>query len=603
MASGRIITSRDVVFDENAPMDDLTKQGEATPSYEQNEHGLPVEPSPEGSHQDMRIPQDMRTPLNPDTDAVMTDVSNSAIPAIPPPINPSQGDIIDLGTSLFGRKRQPSRRLLESAAVAFLMNITDSNSDPQSYQEALTGPDKTEWRISMDKEHSQLIENGTWILVPREQVPKGSRIIQCKWVYKTKTDGTKKSRLVIKGFKQRYGIDFNETFAAVSRLDSVRLTVAAATMKKWQIQHWDAIGAFLHGDIDTEIYMEMPEGYEKPGYVCCLAKSLYGLKQAPRIWYQSVRKALQSLGFRVSQADNCMFYRNDCVICVYVDDFLAAGEDETSAQIFQQLSEQLKLRNLGFPKQFLGIEFVRHGNQISLHQAGYIERILARFCMTDSKEKATPMATNIQLNADTAGEYLDKMATTRYQSGIGALMFLMVATRPDIAFTLSILSRFTAKPQRLHEAAFQRLLRYLKSSIQRGITYSTGDLIGYTDADFGGSVVTDGAYSTSGYVFKLAGGPISWSSKRQGEIATSTTHAEYIGQYNAILQLQWLQSVLQETSLHNTPTTHIYADNQSAIALSQNPEFHKRTKHFNVKLHYQRIVLETGAIQIGYIPT
>ena len=196
------------------------------------------------------------------------------------------------------------------------------------------------------------------------------------------------------------------------------------------------------------------------------------------------------------------------------------------------------------------------------------------------------MATNIQLNADTAGEYLNEQATARYQSGIGALMFLMVATRPDIVFTLSILSRFTTKPQRLHEAAFQRLLRYLKSSIRRGITYSTGDLIGYTDADFGGLVVTEGAYSTSGYVFKLAGGPISWSSKRQGEIATSTTHAEYIGQYNAILQLQWLQSVLQETNLHVTPTTHIYADNQSAIALSQNPEFHKRTKHFNVKLHY-----------------
>ena len=182
-------------------------------------------------------------------------------------------------------------------------------------------------------------------------------------------------------------------------------------------------------------------------------------------------------------------------------------------------------------------------------------------------------------------------------------MFLMVATRPDIAFALSILSRFTSKPQRLHESALQRLLRYLKFSIRRGITYSCGDLIGYTDADFGGSVVTDGAYSTSGYVFQLAGGPISWSLKRQGEIATSTTHPEYIGQYNAILQLQWLQSILQETNLHTTPTTHIYADNQSAIALSQNPEFHKRTKHFNVKLHYQRTVLETGAIQIGYIPT
>src|SRR6185312_6218102 len=179
--------------------------------------------------------------------------------------------------------------------------------------------------------------------------------------------------------------------------------------------------------------------------------------------------------------------------------------------------------------------------------------------MKDSKGKPTPIATNIQLNVDTAGDYLDEDSTARYQSGIGALMFLIVATRPDIAFTLSILSRFTAKPGRLHESAFQRLLRYLKCSTRRGITYSSGELIGFTDADFGGSVVTDGAYSTSGYVFKLAGGPISRSSKHQGEIATSTTHAEYIEQYNVILQLQWLQSILQETKLHNTPTTHIYA--------------------------------------------
>src|SRR5258707_4837776 len=174
------------------------------------------------------------------------------------------------------------------------------------------------------------------------------------------------------------------------------------------------------------------------------------------------------------------------------------------------------------------------------------------------------------------------------------MVFLVVRSRPELPFSPPFLSRLTTKAQPIYESALQRPLRYLKSSTRRGITYSSGDLIGYTDADFGGSVVTDGAYSTSGYVFQLAGGPISWSSKRQGEIATSTTHAEYIGQYNAILQLQWLQSILQETNLHTTPTTHIYADNQSAIALSQNPEFHKRTKNFNVQLHYQRAVLEAG---------
>ncbi|KAI1828722.1 hypothetical protein DTO027I6_10244 [Penicillium roqueforti] len=174
----------------------------------------------------------------------------------------------------------------------------------------------------------------------------------------------------------------------------------------------------------------------------------------------------------------------------------------------------------------------------------------------------------------------DEETKARFATAIGSLMYLMVGTRPDIAFALGTLSRFTSQPRT-----------------------TSGQLIGYTDADFGGSVVTDGAYSTSGYVFQLAGAPVSWSSKRQGEVATSTTHAEYIGQYNALLHLQWLRTFLAETQMYRSPVTNIMADNQSAIALSRNPEFHKRTKHFNVKFHYQRAVLNTGEIGLQYVPT
>jgi hypothetical protein len=223
--------------------------------------------------------------------------------------------------------------------------------------------------------------------------------------------------------------------------------------------------------------------------------------------------------------------------------------------------------------------------------------------MENSQPKRTPMNAKVSLNHSADETDLDDDAKSRYSSAIGALMYLMIGTRPDIAFALSILSRFVSRPQSHHQAAIQRLFRYLKASESLKITYRRGDLIGYTDADFGGSVVTEGAYSTSGYVFKLAGAPISWSSKKQGEIATSTTHAEYIGQYNAILHLQWLRTFLHETNLFTSPVTNIMADNQSAIALSRNPEFHKRTKHFNVKLHYQRNVLEEGAISFQYVPT
>jgi len=259
---------------------------------------------------------------------------------------------------------------------------------------------------------------------------------------------------------------------------------------------------------------------------------------------------------------------------------------------------------LGIPRSFLGIQLELHSDgSVSIHQRQYVQKILSDFCMESSLPKQTPMNVKISLDRNSNETDLDDDAKSRYGSAIGALMYLMIGTRPDIAFALSTLSRFVSQPQSHHQAALQRLFRYLKASESLKITYRRGDLIGYTDADFGGSVVTEGAYSTSGYVFKLAGAPISWSSKKQGEIATSTTHAEYIGQYNAILHLQWLRTFLLETSLFISPVTNIMADNQSAIALSRNPEFHKRTKHFNVKLHYQRNVLEEGEIDIRYIPT
>ena len=351
--------------------------------------------------------------------------------------------------------------------------------------------------------------------------------------------------------------------------------------------------------------MELPEGFEEPGYVCRLRRSLYGLKQAPRIWYQYVHRVLASHGFTMAQSDNCVFYKPNCVVCVYVDDFLvAAANTHEIEQVQQALQTEFRLNDLGTPRSFLGIPFDYHvDGSVSIHQLQYIQKVLSDFGMETCQPKATPMNPKQILNHRPDEEVPDEEAKARFATAIGSLMYLMVGTRPDIAFALGMLSRFTAQPQSHHQVALQRLLRYVKATQSHRITYRSGQLIGYMDADFGGSVVTDGAYSTSGYVFQLAGAPVSWSSKRQGEVATSTTHAEYIGQYNSILHLQWLRTFLAETQLYRSPVTNIMADNQSAIALSRNPEFHKRTKHFNVKFHYQRAVLDAGEIGLEYVPT
>ena len=590
--SGRILHSRDVEFDERAPVVPIIEPGttndisaEKTPSVE-SMSSLPREP-----------PRELPNAQLPSTnDAANSNLIN--------PVAAEATEIPNLGYSLYGRLRLPSRRLLEAQGKVFFISPPPSGT-PRTFQEATAGSGAIEWWASIQREYDSLIDNGTWEKIQRKDVPQGHKIIGCKWVFKTKTNGLKKSRLVILGYRQTKGIDYAETFAAVSRMDSTRSIVASSVLKGWKLSQFDATTAFLHGDIDAEIYMELPEGFREEGHVCRLRRSLYGLKQAPRIWYRSVKRVLLSHGFTMAYSDPCVFHRKNCVICVYVDDFLVAASNDSEVNAVKQaLDSEFKMNDLGTPRSFLGIEFEFHPEgSVSIHQRQYVRKILTDFCMESSQPKQTPMNAKISLNQSDSETDLDEDDKSRYGSAIGALMYLMIGTRPDIAFALSILSRFVSCPQSHHQAAIQRLLRYLRATESLKITYRRGDLIGYTDADFGGSVVTEGAYSTSGYVFKLAGAPISWSSKKQGEIATSTTHAEYIGQYNAILHLQWLRTFLQETDLFTTPVTNIMADNQSAIALSRNPEFHKRTKHFNVKLHYQRDVLEEGSIDVQYIPT
>ncbi|KAJ5267756.1 hypothetical protein N7478_010564 [Penicillium angulare] len=586
--SGKTVFSRDVEFDERTPVAPLI-EGETGNDLSDNAPPSPVFPSVPISVSGLPTPP--ASPLPPSSEREKT--PSERVEETPPVVNPSQqgADLTsDLGYSIYGRRRRPSRRLLESLGKVYsagiLKSASDRQVDPATFREAVSGPNQLEWWAAIQKEYASLLEHGTWEKVRREDVPTGDHVIGCKWVFKTKANGMCKARLVIKGYRQKHGIDYHETFAAVSRMDSVRCIVASAMLRGWKLHQFDA-------------------GFEEPGYVCRLRRSLYGLKQAPRIWYQCVHRVLASHGFTMAQSDNCVFFKPNCVVCVYVDDFLvAAAKTYEIEQVQQALQTEFRLNDLGTPRPFLEIQFDYHvDGSVSIHQQQYIQKVLSDFGMETCQPKSTPMNPKQSLNRRPEEEPPDEEAKAHYATTIGSLMYLMVGTRPDIAFALGMLSRFTSQPQSQHQVALQRLLRYIKATKSHRITYRSGQLIGYTDADFGGSVVTDGAYSTSGYVFQLAGAPVSWASKRQGEVATSTTHAEYIGQYNAILHLQWLRTFLAERQLYRSPVTNIMADNQSAIALSRNPEFHKRTKHFNVKFHYQRAVLDAGEIELQYIPT
>lgn len=254
----------------------------------------------------------------------------------------------------------------------------------------------------MDVEYNALMKNKTWHLVPKR---KGINIVDCKWVYKTKrkADGSLdryKARLVAKGFKQRYGVDYEDTFSPVIKPASIRIVLSVAISRGWSLRQLDVQNAFLHGILEEEVYMQQPPGYEdtkRPGYVCKLDKALYGLKQAPRAWYSRLSSKLQALGFKSSKADTSLFFYNSggvtVFILVYVDDIIvASSHQEAVSALLKDLSKDFALKDLGDLHYFLGIEVTKVNNGILLTQERYVNDLLCRVNMKDCKPVVTPLS-------------------------------------------------------------------------------------------------------------------------------------------------------------------------------------------------------------------
>ncbi|KAI1828784.1 hypothetical protein CBS147337_10411 [Penicillium roqueforti] len=489
---GKTVFSRDAEFDERTSVAPLT-EGKTDNNLPDNAPPSPVFPSMPSSASGLPTPP--ASPLAPSNEREKTPSEREK--ETPPVVNPNQQgtDLTsDLGYSIYGRRRRPSRRLLESVGKMFTAGALNTaparQVDPATFHEAVSGPDQLEWWAAIQQEYASLLEHGTWEKVRREDVPAGDHVIGCKWVFKTKANGTRKARLVIKGYRQKHGIDYHETQHRV---------------RGWKLHQFDAVTAFLHGDVDSSIYMELPEGFEEPG------PRGVGTNASTASW------PLMASPWP-NQTTVCSTNRIASFVFMSMTSLVAAANTHEIEQVQRALQTELRLNDLGTPRSFLGIQFDYHlDGSVSIHQHQYIQKVLSDFGMETCQPKSTPMNPKQTLNHRPEEERSDEEAKARYATAIGSLMYLMIGTRPDVAFALGMLSRFTSQPQSHHQVALQRLLRYIKATQTYRITYRSGQLIGYTDADFGGFVVTDGAYSTSGYVFQLAGAPVSWSSKRQGK--------------------------------------------------------------------------------------
>jgi transposase InsO family protein len=474
---------------------------------------------------------------------------------------------------------------------------------PTSFKEAAKEP---HWVQAMNQEIDSIEKNKTWDLV---DLPTHKKSIGVKWVYKTKLNEKgqiekHKARLVAKGFSQQPGTDYGETFAPVARLDTVRTLLAIAAQHKWQVYQMDVKSAFLNGFLEEEVYVDQPPGFEvqeHPAKVYRLKKALYGLKQAPRAWYNRIDTYLIKSGFNRSQNEPTLYTKTDqhgkiLIVCLYVDDMIYTGNLELT-DFKHAMQSEFEMTDLGIMKYFLGIEVHQSAKGIFVCQQKYAADIIKRFRMEGCNPAETPIPLGTKLSKNDEGPTVD---STLYKSLVGSLLYL-TATRPDIMYAASLVSRFMESPKDSHWKMAKRILRYVAGTINFGLWYTKSDsnqLSGYTDSDFAGSL--DDRKSTSGYVFQLGTNLISWASKKQPIVSISSAEAEYVAATSASCQAVWLRRLLKDMSQTEKDPTPIFCDNTSAIALSKNHVFHKKSKHIDTRFHFIRELVNNGDIALQF---
>lgn len=485
------------------------------------------------------------------------------------------------------------------------------NDVPTSYEEIKHRADRVQWEQAMKEELKSLLQNNTWEYV---SCPFNKNIVDSKWVFSIKIDAfgnpKYKARLVARGFSQQYLIDYKEVFAPVVRINTFRLMIAFANQHNLLIHQMDVKTAFLHGKLEEEIYMRIPEGIvQSKNKVCKLNKAIYGLKQSARCWFTRFDEVLKRHGFINSSSDRCLYIldrgdiRKNIYVILYVDDTLLMTFDLLTMIKFKKyLKEQFSMVDMNEAKLFLGINIERKNNVIHLSQTSYLESVLKKFNMQDCNAVSTPLPTKLNYKALNADVFYD----APIKNLIGCLSYAMLCTRPDLCFSLNVLSRYQSKNNQEVWLMLKRILRYVKGTLNLKLKYESVDfndiLTGFVDSDWATDEID--RKSTSGYLFKMFGkNTISWNSRKQDSVATSSTEAEYMALFEGIREACWLKSLLKSINIDIAKPIVIFEDNTSCITIANNPVDHKKSKHFEVKYHFSREKIEQKVITLKYVPT
>jgi hypothetical protein len=520
--------------------------------------------------------------------------------------------------------------LKEVCGKGLRTTATDDNL-PKTHQQVIGHPEESNWIKAEEEEIAQLIAMGTWELVP---LPPGRTAIKNTWVYRKKknADGNViryKARLCACGYSQKAGIDYKEIYAPVFRMESSRLFLTIIASRNMFFRQMDVSGAFLNSEMDRKIYMQQVMGYEdvtRADYVLLLLRSLYGLKQSPRLWHQTIHPFLLGIGFRALDADPCIYFKGSAaennlqLISLYVDNLGIAADQQTDVD-FVRSKLQAEYRMTDEPEDlFLGMELKRTSSGgFTLCQSNAIDALIIDTNCVSAYPVSTPMETLTISTADcpehNSSEW-HEMKNVPYRETIGSLTQICRLTRPDIAYAVSVASRYLVNPGMKHWNSVKRIVRYLKgtkdfifriapTSLIGKLTVdaTTNDInnelkfLGYSDADWGGEL--ENSKSTSGYGFFLGGSLISWMSKTQQTTATSSTYAEYISTYHASAELVWTRKFLLELGLLSPcESTSLLTDNEGAIKIAKFHMVSPRSKHFATKFHYIRELIQNGTVNL-----
>jgi hypothetical protein len=531
--------------------------------------------------------------------------------------------------------------------------------EPLTVKEAMASEHAAEWKKAMQVEIDTLTRFNTFKVVTRDDALKHGKLVKSKWVFKVKHDSDGsiqrfKARLVAKGFTQVPGTDFYGTYSPVFSYTSLRSIMAMAVERDFQLDMWDLKSSFVQQKLDVDhMYMESPDGYDKflpdgrRTALHCL-QSLYGLKQSSRLLHERLSAFLIKLGFKQLISDRCVFTRgsgkDQMIVATWVDDIImASAPSNTKARVeFDKIigtEFEMSPWTSGQADWILNMNVARDWKKGILHlsQPKAIEKLAERFGLDDGKRKPhVPMNPLLKLNK-ASGDEIVSSAEFDYPSAVGGLLYLSLTARPDIAQSVSVLSRFMSCPGQPHVEAAKQVIYYLYATKDYGITYTKGkggsphvgslegaelqafiharksstavdDVMGdsrlmgtYCDADLGGDEGT--RKSTTGFCMGINGGLVCWSSRLQATVALSTAEAETIAATEAVKQLMRLRLFLQELGQEQVEPSIVYEDNNAAISLAHGKEQSKRAKHYQLKVHFLNEQFRNGTFSFEKVGT